>query len=201
MQIRPAFFLAASLALVAAPGLACAHGKHAKQEKHEEHAAHQHGHGRFNLAIEKQSVLIELEIPANDIVGFEHEAKTDKDKAAVAAAKAKLGDPLRLFGIPKAAECKLDKSEITIETGEEALEQSQKEPPASKPSEKPAHAEFHAQYTLQCAKPTELKALDFAFFKEFPNAVELEVFVLGEKGQMKGEASRKSPKLAIKGVR
>jgi hypothetical protein len=132
-------------------------------------------------------VSIELEIPASDIVGFEHEPKTDKDKAAVETAKKKLADPLRLFGVPKGAQCAVASAKVELEAG--AKDASDKAPKA--------HADFHAQYALTCAKPAEIVALDFAFFTDFPNAQELEVVVISEKGQMKAEATRKARKVAI----
>ena len=51
--------------------------------KHREAGAHAHGHGKVNIAIEGQRLSIELEAPGADIVGFEHEAKTAAEKAAV----------------------------------------------------------------------------------------------------------------------
>lgn len=40
-----------------------------------------------------------------NLVGFEHAATTDADKATVAAAKARLENPLALFNLPPAAKC------------------------------------------------------------------------------------------------
>ena len=46
---------------------------------------------------------MELVAPGMDIVGFEHVASTDEQKAAVEKAKAKLTDVLRVFKLPAAA--------------------------------------------------------------------------------------------------
>ena len=75
--------------------------------------AHQHGHGSLNIAIEGSTVWIELETPGADIVGFEHPARSDDDKAAIADATARLGDPIGLFGIPAQASCTL--IEVSVE--------------------------------------------------------------------------------------
>ena len=43
--------------------------------------AHNHGYGNLNVAIDGQTVALELDTPAYNIVGFEHSPETDKDKA------------------------------------------------------------------------------------------------------------------------
>lgn len=69
--------------------------------------AHQHGHGNLNIAIEGSTLYIALETPGADIVGFEHPARSDDDKAAIEDAKGRLSDPIGLFGIPAEASCTL----------------------------------------------------------------------------------------------
>ena len=71
-------------------------------------AAHQHGHGFLNIAIEGSTMWIELETPGADIVGFEHPARSDADKAAIEEATTRLSDPGGLFGIPSQASCVLE---------------------------------------------------------------------------------------------
>src|SRR5258708_3075099 len=58
--------------------------------------ADQHGRGHLNIAVEGNKVSMELEVPGADIVGFEHAAKTDREKAAVETAKTQLAAPLTL---------------------------------------------------------------------------------------------------------
>ena len=70
--------------------------------------AHQHGHGSLNIAIEGSIMWIELETPGADIVGFEHPARSDAHKAAIEEARARLSDPVGLFGIPSQASCALE---------------------------------------------------------------------------------------------
>ena len=74
--------------------------------------AHQHGHGNLNIALEGSTLYIELETPGADIVGFEHPARSDEDKAAIADAMARLGDPIGLFGIPADASCTLVEASV-----------------------------------------------------------------------------------------
>ena len=75
--------------------------------------AHQHGHGNLNIAIEGSTLYIALETPGADIIGFEHPARSDDDKAAIEDAKGRLSDPIGLFGIPAEASCTL--IEVSVE--------------------------------------------------------------------------------------
>lgn len=179
-------------------------------EPNREQGAHQHGHGRFNMAIEKGTVSIELEAPGSDIVGFEHPPKTAAEKKAVEAAKAQLKDALKLFGLPKDAGCRVTKTDIDVHgAGDDHKHdhgahdrgaKDAKAPPAKADETPPAHTEFHAQYTLTCSKPSAITGLDFAFFAAFPGAQELEVVAISDKGQVKAEATRKAPKVSLPGL-
>lgn len=85
-------------------------------DEHTELGAHEHGAGVFNVAIEGESVAMELEAPGADIVGFEHAAKSKKDKAAIKKAKATLKDLSKVVVLPAAAECKVKKASIELVT-------------------------------------------------------------------------------------
>ena len=74
--------------------------------------AHVHGEGVLNIAVENGQILMELEAPGADIVGFEHEPKTDADKAAIAKAAATLEDGAALFQFSPDAQCTLKVADV-----------------------------------------------------------------------------------------
>ena len=94
--------------------LAAAHAvdEHDHDHEHGSLGAHEHGVGRLNAALDGQTLELELESPAMNLVGFEHAATSDADKAKVAAARAQLEKPLALFSLPAAAGCKLVSQEL-----------------------------------------------------------------------------------------
>ncbi len=145
--------------------------------------AHQHGHGRVNLAIDGGSVWIELEAPGADIVGFEHKADSDSDRAAVEAARALLGRPLALFALPADARCSVDAAEVALSGGDDQAGGG--------------HNEFHAEYLLACAEPARLNRVDFSYFEHFPAAQELEVNLIANMRQYRFEVDRDNPLIAI----
>ena len=100
---------------ILAAALICAAFPANAEEARRELGPHQHGHGRLNIAIEASRVSMELEVPAHDIVGFEHEPATPEQKAAMEKAKATLAGGLALFKPSAAAECKLTNAKISTE--------------------------------------------------------------------------------------
>ena len=66
--------------------------------------------------------------------------------------------------------------------------------------EAPGHTEFHAEYLLECANLTEISAITFSYFEIFPNALELEVQVISDKGATAFEIERDVAKLDLRGI-
>ncbi|MEM9317504.1 MAG: DUF2796 domain-containing protein [Pseudomonadota bacterium] len=87
-------------------------GAHAQETR--ELDAHEHGVSLLNIAVDGDQVVINLEAPGADIVGFEYEASTAADIAAVDGALATLADPMALFVMPDAAGCVLDSTEVNL---------------------------------------------------------------------------------------
>ncbi|WP_271879382.1 ZrgA family zinc uptake protein [Phaeobacter italicus] len=71
---------------------------------------HEHGVGLMNMAIDGDVLAIELNVPGADIVGFEHAATAEADRAAVERALAVLADPANLIALPAAAACRMDEA-------------------------------------------------------------------------------------------
>lgn len=192
-----------------------------------EEKAHVHGHGKLNLAIDGGELEIELIAPGADIVGFEYEAKTDADKAAVESGAAKLKDAFTVFGIPEAAACKLEEAEIESallgddhddhgdhkdEHGhkDDDHDHDHKDEAAEKEDdhdghdhgdkhaeEGETHSEFHAHYHFACETPSALTHLDLGYFKQFPNAEELDVQAITASGQIATELTAEKARLDL----
>ena len=71
--------------------------------------------GIVNIALEGNRVTMEFEVPGMDVVGFEHEAKSAKDKTALEQAKQRLSAPLSLFKLPASAGCHVTEAKVEIE--------------------------------------------------------------------------------------
>ena len=166
----------AALLAAAASGAALAEDKHDHEKR--ELGAHEHGAVELRVAVEGDTVEMMLEVPGNDIVGFEHAAETDEQKASVEAEKERLGDPLALFVVPAAAGCEVASAEV--EHHQEG-----------------DHSAFEAEYALTCADPAALTTIETRLFELYPTIGEIDVEYATPAGQGAGELEPGEPRLAI----
>ncbi|UXY53701.1 MULTISPECIES: DUF2796 domain-containing protein [Pseudomonas] len=179
----------------------------AHDHEHEEHGslgAHEHGVARMNVALDGNSLELELESPAMNLVGFEHAASSDADKAKVAAARALLEKPLDLFALPLVAGCKVTGQELESPLfGNAPADHEHEHEDADHDEEKGhehhhEHSEVHAHYQLECAKPGDLKTLDLKeLFERFPATQKIQVQLIGPQGQQGAELTPANPSLSF----
>ncbi len=136
--------------------------------------SHEHGHVKLEIAIEKDQMNIAMEAPGESIVGFEHAAKTTKQKAAVKAAEKQLLDAGALFVLPANAGC-----EVTSSKAE--LHQHGK------------HNEFEASYAFKCSNISELKKVETNLFSIYPAIEEIDVDYISPNGQGSAELEADFP--------
>ena len=180
-----------------------------------EHTAHVHGVTKLNVAIEGETVEMELIAPGADIVGFEHAPESPQDKAAVTAAVAALRDGAGLFVFPREASCRLLEADVESglladdhageekhgneqEHGEEKEAHGEEDEAHGEEHEahgEEVHAEFHAQYRFSCARPDRLNHMDVRFFERFPSGGEIEVQTISPRGQSAQELTATSMRL------
>ena len=136
---------------------------------------HVHGQARLDLAVEDGRVEIELTMPGINAVGFEHAPETAEDKAAEAAAFAKLRDGANLFRFPAAAKCKLGKADAknVIMKHDDDDDDHDHDEAHSKGHEHEHehghhHSEFRAHYLFSCASTGNLGQVDLGLFSAFP---------------------------------
>jgi hypothetical protein len=163
--------------------------------------AHEHGRGTLNLAIEGARVSLEFEVPAADIIGFEHVAKTPRQKAAVAQAKKQLLAPQALFKFPGAAGCVVADASVDLEAdGEHEQAEAKAGGEGAKGPEathEGNHSNFHAQYSFTCKDTASITVVEFGYFQAFAGAQKLEVNVITAKGQSSFEVTRTKPRIDL----
>ena len=140
--------------------------------------SHEHGHVTLQIAVEGSSVEMALEAPGKNIVGFEHAAETDEQRAMVSEAEGQLSDPLALFELPQAAGCETTASEVELHI-------------------EGTHSAFEAKYALECADPSALTSIGTTLFEIYPTIEEIEVEYATPAGQGAGELEPGSATLTI----
>jgi len=160
--------------------------------------AHEHGVGQLRIAVDGATIAIEFEASGADIVGFEHVARSASDREKVQASIAILAKPLTLFAPPKAAQCRVAKAEIELfgDEGTGKHDADHHEEPKSLAS----HSEFHGDYRLICSNPAAITSIDFRYFEAFPNAQELKVLLVTDKGASAYEVERDKPRIDLTGI-
>ena len=168
--------------------------------------AHEHGVGQLDIAFDGKQISMELHAPGADIVSFEYAAESAEDRAKVDAAVAMLARPLDLFVITEAAGCTIvqasaeldsDEGQADHEDGHDDHEDANHQ---EKNTDEPGHAEFHAEYLLACANPGAVTEITFTYFDAFPNALEVEVQLISNKGATSFEVERDAPILDLRGM-
>jgi hypothetical protein len=171
-------------------------------------SAHVHGEGRVNIAIDGNRIFMALEFPGADIVGFEHEAHSSDEKAAVVRAIEQLGDPMQLLRFEADADCEVrtadaaskgeheehegkEHAEHEEHKGEEHAEHEQHE-------DEEAHGTFVAEYEIECADIGALGFIEFTYFNLFDNAQSLDIVLIDGGGQRRLEIDRTNPVLQLK---
>ncbi|HBP6040751.1 MULTISPECIES: DUF2796 domain-containing protein [Pseudomonas aeruginosa group] len=187
------------LALALLPFAVQAHDDHDHDHTHGSLGKHEHGVAQLNVALEGKSLELELDSPAMNLVGFEHAASSEADKAAVAKARAQLEKPLELFALPDTAGCSVASQELRSPLfGDKAAAHAHEEKAGHEHEHEHGHADIHAHYRLSCEKPELLKLLTLAeFFKRFPATQKIQVQLIGPDGQKGADLAPASAELKL----
>ena len=139
----------------------------AAAETFEQHGAHEHGKLTLNVALEADTLTVELDSPAMNILGFEHAPRTADEKRAVEAAHTFLKAGSGMFGVPPAARCSLAGVSLTLPEWHEEGD----------------HADYRARYTFTCTASKSLQWIEFWLLERFKNVTEARVNIVSASGQ------------------
>ena len=182
--------------------------------------AHVHGKASLNLVLDGQSLFIEFESPAYNLVGFEHEPKDQIQQKEVQDSLSLLSRPRKVFGFSAQAGCLVESVSVTTTMAgvgkntvgyeeehheeehheeehheEEHHEEEHHEHSDGDSTNKESHSEFKANYLMTCSEPEKLRTIEFKFFKEFLNLKSVQVQWINGEGQGYIELDAESSKL------
>ncbi len=179
--------------------------------------AHVHGEAELNIVFEGDELLIELESPSFNLVGFEHEPKSLDQHKLVENRIESLKDFRRIASISSEAECKLiDVSILTTMRGlsnghrehhedehhedehhEDEHHEDEHHEDEHQHSAKEIHSEFSATYSLRCNKPENLKSVQLELFRTFELMEEIVVQMIIQGRQGFAELNPDNPNLKL----
>ena len=146
----------------------------------EKHAAHSHGLGTLEIAIDGKKVKGTFEIPMESLLGHEYLPRSATEKKAMADLQSAASKASYFVIFPAAAECK-EKS-LSAESAMFAGKQSE-------------HSDLDVDFEFECAKPQALNQIEFPLFAKHPRLGSLKVDLAGPKGQKSLTVKAKDPVL------
>ena len=170
------------------------------EEGFRQHSAHVHGHVELNIAQDGKELLMEINAPGADVVGFEHAPKTSEQKHQLENAITTLKDVNNLFTFPASAGCVALNQSVahTLEGGDDHDEHKHhdehdhdkhdhdehKHHDEHDHDEHSGHGEFNIEYSYTCSNISALKNIDTQWFKHFSNTKSITVNWLSPDGKI-----------------
>jgi hypothetical protein len=138
----------------------------AAQAQHAHHHAHKHGHAKLEVSLEQGRLSLELVSPMDNLVGFEHAPKNDRQTKALAELQGLLENPANFFEPNKEALCSKEKVLFRSHLFGDAHGDA---PKADK-----VHADLRYQVSFNCKAADALKEVNVTAFKAFRRLHEIE---------------------------
>lgn len=141
---------------------------------------HIHGAAQLSLGFDGSKGKIEFRVPGETLFGFEHQAKTKKDRDAKDAALKALNE-----GISKMIEFNKDLGcEIKME--------------ASQVNQEKDHSDIEVEYSVNCQKPVAGSSITFNFKKGLSRIKKVKVDVIADEVQKSLEVTKNGESLDLK---
>ncbi len=174
--------------------------------------AHVHGEAELNIVFEGQKLLVELESPSFNLVGFEHEPKTLEQKNLVKKTIELLENFKSVANLSEEASCNIIDTKVStsmkgVEEGlgehhedehhEDEHHEDEHHEDEHQHSEKEIHSEFFATYFLTCTRPENLKSIELKLFSTFGLMEEVDVQMISQGRQDFAELNSENPNLNL----
>jgi hypothetical protein len=158
-----------------------------------EPGAHVHGGALLQVVHIGNTVTINLESPLDNLLGFEHAPRTDKQKQKAQAMADLLRQPEALFVLTPAAQCKPSPVQLTAPVLNLGVAEKNAQ---SKNKARDGHAELEAELIFTCGTPAALKDLEVKLFDAFRGIRQLDAQLVGPRGQSAAKLTSKKRRLA-----
>lgn len=168
--------------------------------------AHVHGHATLQVSVDGNRLLLEFTSPLDNLVGFEHAPRNEKQTAAVRGMAARLHEPSGLFVPTPEAACAPASVELKSAVLEPALlaRKAAPRPAPERPVSQPArgkgtqaeHAALSADSVFNCERPEKLTSLEVRIFDVFAQVRRLDVQVAGPRKQVSARLTARSRRVS-----
>lgn len=129
-----------------------------------EQRPHVHGQAGLNLVLEGKQLSLELELPAIDVLGFEHPPRDFAERKSLDQAVERLMNVEQILVINPEAGCRVQNAKLDSSLLRKVEDGKVDE-----------HADFEANYSFECSQMDALKSLEVRLFQYFPTLLGLDV--------------------------
>jgi hypothetical protein len=144
------------------------------QAQHAQHHAHKHGHATLQVSLEKDRLSLQFLSPMDNLVGFEHAPKTERQVKALDDLQRLLENPFNLFEPNKEALCKRD--QVVIQS-----KLLGKGDPVALQKDGHGHADLRYEARFRCATPSLLTTINVTAFRAFRRLHEIDVELVADR--------------------
>lgn len=154
-------------------------GDHQHHHGHSHQKAHTHGEGKVEIVIEDNIIYVLAKLPAHDVLGFEHKAKSDKDKNTLKQAKALLTSHDGLIQASDLKDC------------------THKNKPKFHFHTHGHHGDIKVNHIFKCKNTSAIKHISLTLFKHLPQLQKVRVEAITDKGPMTNHLSPSNYKFSL----
>ncbi|KQU79007.1 MULTISPECIES: DUF2796 domain-containing protein [unclassified Rhizobacter] len=141
-----------------------------------EPGAHVHGVAELRIVVDGSQLQLSLESPLDNLLGFEHEPRTDVQRTTVRQMARTLRDAGSVFTPTAAAQCHATTVRLASSAAlGESIETSA--------ADGDGHADLDADFSWTCDHPQALTGVDVDLMRHFPGLRRLKVQVAAPSGQ------------------
>lgn len=145
-----------------------------------EQGAHVHGSAQVTMGFDGNKGKIEMHIPGESLFGFEHEARSKKDKATKEAALKRLEENVgEMIVFSKDLECTFKKEFHEVNQAKD-------------------HSDVAAEFSVNCQKPVAGSTVSFHFQKQFSRLKKVKVDVIADTVQKTLQVTKNGEELELK---
>ncbi len=159
---------------------------------------HEHGTASVDVAIDGNKLLVRLETPLENLLGFERAPRNDAERKSVALLLATLQSSAKLLRIDPAAGCLPGAAELmspALGWGQAATGAGTGASTSTGKTD--THADLDASYSFECQRAHLAAYIELTLFEAFPRLSRLNVQVATGKGQSKITLKRPAQRVAL----
>jgi len=154
--------------------------------------SHVHGDASLSLALDGEVLVIELESPLYNLLGFEHAPENENQRKILEGAEIRLSEPNNLFSINGEAGCEGEVPEYSHLMYDHSNEHGN-----DHDDDHSEHKDALLEYSFTCTAPEKLRTLTVNLFDHFPEMGELETIYLGDGVQLQADLTANNKTMTL----